>query len=169
MRRLIQVLAATLVTTSAVALLPEEAAAQPRLGAGFVYGTEIEEFGVQVNGYYGLDQVLQGLRVGAEFAYYFAEDPVTFWTIDVNGQYRFSKPGPFGFYAIGGLDIAQVSIDLDLGPLGDASGSDTEIGLNVGLGVEYAVAPNIEVFGELKYVLSSYDQAVFAVGGRFLF
>jgi hypothetical protein len=156
---------ATLMMTTALAVSANEACAEPRLGAGLVYGTEIEEFGVQLNGYYGLEQALPGLRVGAEFSYYFVEDPVTFWTLDVNGQYRFIEPGPFGAYAIAGLDIARVSVDL--GPLG-GDASDTEIGLNLGIGAEYAVTENVEIFGELKYVISDYDQAVFAVGGRFL-
>lgn len=161
---------AALSSTAALTLFANEAAAEPKLGAGLVYGTEIEEVGLQLNGYYGLDQVLPGLRVGAEFAYYFVSDPVTFWTIDINGQYRFIEPGPFGAYAIAGLDIARVSVDLDLGAFGgDASSSSTEIGLNLGIGAEYAVVPNVELFGEIKYVISDYDQAVIALGARYLF
>lgn len=158
---------AALMSTTALTLLTHEAAAQPlRVGAGLAYGTEIEELGLQLNGYYGLDQVLEGLRVGAEFTYFLVEDPVTFWTLDLNGHYRFLPPGPFGAYAIAGIDIARISVDL--GPLvGD--GSETEIGLNLGVGAEYAVVENVELFGELKYVISDYDQAVIAIGGRFLF
>lgn len=160
---------AALLTTTALASLATDAAAHPWIGAGLVYGTEIEEPGIQINGYYGLDPVLEGLRVGAEFAYYFVDDPVTFWTLDFNGHYRFFGPGPLGVYAIGGLDIARVSVDLDLGPLGDQSTSETEIGLNLGIGAEYAVAEQIDLFGEVKYVISDYDQAVLAVGARYEF
>lgn len=159
---------ATLTGTAALALSANEALAEPRLGAGLVYGTEIEAVGLQLNGYYGLPDALPGLRVGAELSYFFADDPVTFWTIDLNGQYRFIEPGPFGAYAIAGLDIARVSVDLDLGPLGDASTSSTEVGLNLGVGAEYAVTPNVELFGEVKYVISDYDQAVLALGARYL-
>ncbi|HTV22731.1 MAG TPA: outer membrane beta-barrel protein [Polyangiaceae bacterium] len=159
---------ATLLGAAGSALFAREAAAQPRLGAGLVYGTDIEEVGVQLNGYYGLDGSLDGLRLGAEFAYYFVDDPASFWTVDLNGQYRFVGPGPFGAYFIAGLDIARFSIDVDLGPLGDDDVSDTEVGLNLGIGAEYAVSHNVELFGELKYVISDYDQAVFAVGARFL-
>lgn len=159
---------ATLLAAVGASLLARGAAAQPRLGAGLVYGTEIEELGVQLNGYYGLDGSLEGLRLGAEFAYYFVDDPVSFWTVDLNGQYRFVGPGPFGAYFIAGLDIATISIDVDLGPLEDDDASDTEVGLNVGIGAEYSVTRNVELFGELKYVISDYDQAVFAVGARFL-
>jgi len=160
---------AALSSVAALTLFANEAAAEPRIGAGLVYGTEIEEVGLQLNGYYGLDQV-PGLRVGAEFAYYLVDDPVSFWTLDLNAQYRFIEPGPFGAYGIAGLDIARVSLDLDLGDFGgDASTSSTEIGLNLGIGAEYAVVPNVELFGEIKYVISDYDQAVLALGARYLF
>jgi outer membrane immunogenic protein len=158
---------ATFTATAALALAANDAAAEPRVGAALVYGTEIEEVGLQLNGYYGLDQV-PGLRVGAEFTYFFVGDPVTFWTIDLNAQYRFIEPGPFGAYGIAGLDIAHGSVDIDLGPLGDESTSSTDIGLNLGIGAEYAVTENVELFAEVKYVISDYDQAVLAIGGRYL-
>jgi outer membrane protein X len=158
---------ATLTSTAALALFANEAAAEPRLGAALLYGTEAEAVGLQANGYYGLDAV-PGLRLGAELSYFFTDDPVTWWTIDVNGQYRFIEPGPFGAYVIAGLDIATVSVDVDLGPLGDASESDTRVGLNLGVGAEYAVAESFELFAEVKYVISDFDQAVLAIGGRFL-
>lgn len=162
---------ATLLCTASLALLANEAAAEPRIGAALTYGTEVEEVGLQLNGYYGLGEVLPtlpGLRVGAEFTYYLVDDPLTLWTLDLNGQYRFIEPGPFGAYGIAGLDIAHVSVDVDLGPLGGASSSNTDIGLNLGIGAEYAVVENVELFGELKYVISDLDQAVLAIGGRFL-
>jgi hypothetical protein len=162
--RPIQLAAATLFATSAFALLPDDAAAQPRVGLGLVYGTEIEEAGLLLNGYYGLDQVLLGLRVGADFSYYFVSDPGSFWTLDLNGQYRFLPPGPFGVYALGGLEIARASVEL----LGTEV-SSTDVGLNLGIGAEYAVVPNVEIFGELKYVVIEGDQAVLAIGGRYLF
>jgi outer membrane immunogenic protein len=159
---------ATLTFTGALALSANEALAEPRVGAALLYGTEVEEAGLQLNGYYGLGDVLPGLRVGAEFNYFFVGDPVTFWTIDLNGQYRFIEPGPFGAYAIAGLDIAHVAVDVDLGSLGDSSTSDTNIGLNLGIGAEYAVVENVEIFAEVKYVIGEADQAVFALGGRYL-
>jgi outer membrane immunogenic protein len=159
---------ATLTATVALALSANDALAEPRVGAALVYATDIEEVGLQLNGYYGLGDVLPGLRVGAEFSYYFAEDPLTFWTLDLNGQYRFIEPGPFGAYGIAGLDIAHAAVDLDLGPLGDASSSSTEIGLNLGIGAEYAVTENVEIYAEVKYVISELDQAVLAIGGRYL-
>jgi hypothetical protein len=47
--------------------------------------------------------------------------------------------------------------------------SDTEVGLDLGIGAEYAVVPNVELFGELKYVIIDGAQAVFTIGGRYLF
>jgi outer membrane immunogenic protein len=162
--RPIQLTVATMLL-GAVALLTDEAAAQPRLGGGFAYGTEIEELGLQLNGYYGLDQVLPGLRVGADFIYYFTPDPVSLWTLDLNGQYRFIEPGqPFGAYAIAGLEIARASFEAF-----GVEGSNTEVGLDLGIGGEYAVVPNVELFGEFKYVIIEGDQAVLTIGARYLF
>jgi hypothetical protein len=160
-------LSKVLVSSVALALSPDPAQAQVRVGAGVAFGTD-DSLGLalQGNGYYGLDSALRGLRVGGAFSYYFADDPLTYWAIDLNAQYRFSKPGPFGVYALAGFDIGHWSVDIDVpGP-----DSETDLGLNFGMGIEYAIVPDVELYGELTYVLvADYDRLVVGLGGRYSF
>lgn len=75
-----------------------------------------------------------------------------------------------GLYLIGGLEIAHVSVDFpDIGIVIDDV-SETNVGLNLGLGVEYAVQPKIELFGELTYaIIADYNATNIGAGARFLF
>lgn len=155
----------------AVAIIPialaassRPASAEGRVGGGLAYGTEIEEFGLQLNGYYDLASTLAGLRVGGEFTYFFASDPTTFWTLNANGHYVFYDADALGIYGLAGLNLSRVTVDIGFG-----SASSTEIGLNLGAGAEYAVAERVSLFGELKYVVSDFDQAVIVAGARYAF
>jgi hypothetical protein len=39
--------------------------------------------------------------------------------------------------------------------------------LNLGGGARYALTPVISLFGEVKYILSNFDQLVISVGGLY--
>ena len=131
-------------------------------GGGLAYGSEVEELGIQLNGYYDLAPHVENLRLGGAFTYYFADDPVTYWELDLNGQYVFVRPDQFLFYGFGGLNFSHVEVDL-----GFAQQSDTKVGLNLGIGGEFSVAEQVGLFVDLKYVVSDFDQAVIAFGARF--
>lgn len=169
--------------TSGVALAQDAEVAAPeatvvvdtsppgKVGAGVVFNTEGDlGVGLQANAYYGIPSVLKGLRLGGAFTYYFPDfEPLTYWTLDLGAQYRFSKPGPFGLYLLGALEIAHASIETSAFGV-TIEGSDTDVGVKVGMGIEYAVQPNIEIFGELAYtIISGYDAATIGAGARFLF
>ncbi|QSE96408.1 outer membrane protein [Fulvivirga lutea] len=133
---------------------------QRRIGGNLVYGTEIEEIGIGAVGEFFFND---NLAIAPSFNYYFAEDPVSFWELNANINYYFSESGAVSAYALGGLNLARVSVDL--GPFGESS--DTELGLNLGAGANFDVGDSIIPFAELRFVLSDFDQAVFAFGVKF--
>jgi len=47
--------------------------------------------------------------------------------------------------------------------------SSTKVGLNIGGGARYAIAPNISLYSEIKYILSRFDQLVISAGGLYHF
>ena len=47
---------------------------------------------------------------------------------------------------------------------GSFDNSDTDIGLNIGGGATYNFTGSLSGFGEIKYVVSNYDQFVFTFG-----
>lgn len=145
------------------------ASAQISVGGGLAFGTEVEELGIQAGGVYTINEEF---RAGADFIYYLTGDDgdfganFTWWEFNANGHYLFLTEEDMIVYALGGLNFASFSYDFDLGGFGGGSVSETEIGLNVGAGIEYGLG-FADLYGELKYALSSADQLVLSAGLRF--
>jgi len=144
--------------------------------AGLVYGFEIEEPGIQVGGGYSIAEV-PGLRVAGDFTYYFTDDgafgagnvDTTFYTIAVYAQYVFAEVEQFRFYGQGGLNYSRFSADFSHPVFGRSSVSDSDIGLQLGVGTEFALTLEHHLYAELVYNTGDYDQAVLGFGYRFHF
>lgn len=134
------------------------------VGGGLVYGTEAEKVGLQLNGYYDLSEAVMNLRVGGAFNYFFVQEGLSYSALNANAQYVFLRPDALMVYGLAGLNLTFVSVET---PIGDVS--NTEIGLNLGIGAEYSVAEQVGLFAEIKYVISEADQAVIGLGARYRF
>lgn len=148
-----------------------DAQAQFIVGGGLAFGTDIESAGVQAGGVYALNDD-RGLRLAADFIFFFpGEDApgfdVNVFEINLNGHYIFYSEDAVMAYALGGLSIATVSVDVDLGIPGvpSSSVSDTELGINAGAGIEYDLGFGY-LYGEAKLVLGGFDQFVISGGIR---
>ncbi len=155
-------------------LFSSEASAQLWFGGGLVYGAEINNIGVQANGHLVVNEENK-LRIGADITYFLREKnsfagidvKTNVFTINVNGHYMLVTSDIMILYALGGLNLAFVSQEVD----GVASefvnefGDDTEIGLNIGGGLEYTV-PFGRIYGELKYSVGGFDQLAIGAGVR---
>ena len=135
--------------------------AQKTIGAGLAYGSEIENLGIGVNAEFDLNAQID---ISPSFIYYFKKNNVTLWELNGNINYIFSSNGPT-FYGIAGLNITGVKVDA--GVFGDRS--DSELGLNLGVGASFAQSGSVIPFAEAKYVLSNYDQLSLFGGVRFPF
>ena len=135
------------------------ATAQISVGGGLAYGENIEEIGLKLDGIYVINEEF---RAGADIIYYFTEDGITFWELNLNGNYLFVEEEDLVVYALGGLNYARQSFDID----GMNNPSNSEIGLNIGAGLEYDL-DFAKLTPEIKYALSDFDQLVFSVGLRF--
>ena len=89
----------------------------------------------------------------------------TILMVDMEGQYFIFSRDEFLFYALGGLSTTVLisnykgeSPDLYL------DYSDQAIGFNVGVGVNVSFNKSVNFFGEMKYVVSSYNQLIASVG-----
>jgi hypothetical protein len=140
-------------------LFPASSLAQFSLGAGLCYGSGIKKPGVDLRLLNTFSPILRG---AANFDYFFTESGHTFWTLDANAHYAFYQyRRQQRLYALFGLQYAHESLDL-----GFTSASNSEIGLNLGIGGETRVDFG-SVFGEIKFVLGNYDQLVLTAGLRF--
>ena len=170
-------LTALLLVAGMFTMFSSQASAQLWIGGGLVYGEAIENIGLQANGHLVVNEENK-IRVGAYITYFFGDNvdlgdteiKTNLFAINFNGHYMLVSSDQLILYGIGGINIGIVSIDID-GPgsqfidLVNTSDSDTEIGLNIGGGVEYGVEFG-RIYAELKYVLGGFDQLVIGAGVR---
>jgi|AntRauTorckE6833_2_1112554.scaffolds.fasta_scaffold00035_4 opacity protein-like surface antigen len=144
-----------------------------KVGVGLMYGTEIEQPGLRVDGVY---QINEEFRAVADLGFYLPDKSdfgggntvtVTWWELNLNGNYIFHTDAESGLnaYALAGLNFLNFKVESE-GQFGSGSSSDSEVGLNIGAGAEYALDFG-DLFGELKYVIGDADQLNIGVGVRF--
>lgn len=135
-----------------------------KLGFGVFYGSEVETAGIQGNAVF---RVSPRVAIAPDVAIYFPDDEDTpgfidnFWEFNLNGQLMLALDPDYHIYGLGGLNVTTVEID-------GADDSESELGLNLGLGGEYHLN-SFSLFSEIKYVVidDPLDQVVIGVGARF--
>ena len=163
-------------------------------GAGLVYGSGVfgfddidNDIGLQVNGYYSLTPEI---RIGGDFTYYFPatfedsgtdffgdqweeEEKYTVTEININGHYLFINEADMIVYALAGINITGFKNEYTYSENGfseSMSVSDSETGLNLGAGIEYALDfANFYAEAKLANVGGDADQFVLGAGLRFKF
>ena len=118
-------------------------------GGGGAVHFELESFGIQGQGIYG---ATEQVRIAPSATFFFDG---SWFSFDGDVQYVFplesASPILFGF---GGIDIAT---DFD----------DTELGLNLGAGLNTRLSEVVGGEVKLKYVISDLDGFVFSFGVLF--
>lgn len=143
-------------------------------GSGVGYGGLDNDLGIRADGYYA---ITPEIRAGADFTFYFpkseGEVDLTVWELNFNGNYVFLDEDGLILYGLGGINITGVTVDVPSQSFGGqtfggGSSSDSEFGLNLGGGAEYAL-DFADLFGELKLsgLGGDADQFVLGVGLRF--
>lgn len=133
-----------------------------KLGVGVLYGSEIESAGIQGNAVF---RVSPRVAIAPDVSIYFPDDEDapgyidSFWAVNLNGQFMLDTDPDYHIYALGGLNVSTIEFEGN-------DESESELGLNLGLGGEYHL-DSFSLFTELKYVVSDYDQVVLGVGARF--
>lgn len=138
-----------------------------RVGGGLVYGTEIESLGINFRGDYALTEEI---LLAPDLVYFFPNDEFgidfKWFDINLNGNYLFTVSNEgITPYALAGLNIAILSVDLNNVPGFRGGGNSTEIGLNVGGGADFHLG-GFDAFGELRYAIGN-DQLVIGGGLKF--
>lgn len=151
-----------------------------KLGVGLAFGSGVGAFGsldndigIRVDGYY---TITPEIRAGADFTFYFPKSEgdvdLTVWELNFNGNYIFVDEDGFMAYGIAGLNITGLtvdvpSVDTGFGTFGGSS-SESEFGLNLGAGLEYAL-DFADLFAEAKLgnLGGNADQFALGVGLRF--
>lgn len=152
-----------------------------KLGVGLAFGSGVGAFGsldndigIRVDGYYA---ITPEIRAGADFTFYFPKSEgdvdLTVWELNFNGNYIFVDEDGFMAYGIAGINITGLTVDVpsqDFGGVqfGGGSTSESEFGLNLGAGLEYAL-DFADLFAEAKLgnLGGNADQFALGVGLRF--
>ena len=92
------------------------------------------------------------------------EITVSSMMVDINGHYVFLSSGNFDLYGIAGLDILLAWKKEKYSESDNFRESDNALGLNTGAGVRFNITENLDLFGEIKYIISKYDQIMVNAG-----
>lgn len=93
------------------------------------------------------------------FDFYFADDPWTIWSIDLNAVYPFGVDNEvFTPYAGAGLGITQFSADSD-------ALDNTDIGINIVGGAEFETGGSVTPFVQLQATLAGDVDRLGVTGG----
>lgn len=137
------------------------------LGGGLSYGEKFSELGLQLGGYYVLNE---NMRVGGDFVYWFIDSPTgisnTYFEINGNFHYLFYQENDITLYGLGSLGIHRASVSIDIPGFGSTSASDSELGLGIGAGGEYNLGA-IKLYVEPRLFLTGFDQFGISFGVRY--
>lgn len=136
---------------------------QTKLGAQLVYGTTTE-FGLGAKANFDISGT--AISVAPSFNYFFGESAgaasTSVFTINADAHYNVASGEGLTLYPLAGLNLTNQSVTVL-----NNSASATKIGFNVGGGLQYGISSALTGFFEAKYVIGTFDQAVFSAGVLF--
>jgi hypothetical protein len=169
--------ALTAAAAAALLLVPVRGEAQVAVGPTLAFHDEAD-FGVGAMITSPLPSLGEGLGLMGDFTFFFPGDDaffdnqvdVDFWELNANLTWDIPvEDRPVAPFVLGGLNLANVSVDIEGSELG-GSNSDTEIGLNIGGGLRFP-AGNLEPLVGIRAELSGGEGVVifgalpFTLGG----
>ncbi len=122
------------------------------IGAHFNYMIDSpHNLGMGANiGYMFMDHV----RGVGEFDYYFKKDGVSCWNVEANVEYLFHVGDSFTVYPLVGLNL--------IGWTG--GGTDTRLGVDLGVGVEYPILSSLHLKAEYCYKTQGNGNSILKAG-----
>ena len=93
-----------------IAITTASAQAQMKAGGGVIFGSGIEQVGVQGDIHYQF-AAIPALELGGGFAYYFPKNNQDFYEINVNGVYAYYEQFMFRSYLYSGLNYARSKVN----------------------------------------------------------
>lgn len=149
-----------------------EAKAQISVGGGLHYGTDINNLGISINGKYEFNEKW---AAAPSFTYFLKKNNVNWSALDLDANYQITDIENIGgLYGIGGLSMTFWGFkfdDSDLGEYaeiyGDLDTNVTEIGLNLGLGLNVVTSEKLAIAPEIRYTLGGVNYL--RIGVKFMF
>ena len=106
--------------------------------------------------------ITDAIAIAPGIIFYLPKDDLTYLEVNVNGQYHFDLGGSFQPYALVGLNWSRVEVDFF-----GSEFDDSEVGLNLGGGVNYDTGGSIVPFGELRFTTAFDSPLMIMLGAKF--
>lgn len=176
----------TITSLLLISLLSISNAQFTKIGGGLVYGSGFQFNNVTTPSYEaelhkgpfagiflkGIYELNLPIHISPSFTYFlprnnkssqpFGTDTrVSAMMFDINGHYVFNTLDRFELYGLAGLNITLAKIKW-LGTT--SSGADNALGLNIGAGTYLKMTEQLDLFAEVKYIISKYDQLMVNAG-----
>lgn len=126
-----------------------------RFGAGFLYGTEIEELGLNLGAEY---LITEKISIAPSYSIFFTPDPVSYNVFNLDGRYYFLTGGP-QVYGLLGYANATSKVDFFGGEI-----KVSDSGLNIGAGAIFPLNDKFGINAQLKYSTPGDGQLVLQGG-----
>ena len=123
-------------------------------------GGDLDETGLGVVAEFG---VAQKVSIAPQLIFYFPGNDVSLFELNLNGNYYFFNQDVFELYGMGGLNFTRVGYE----DFNGENQSDSEIGLNLGIGTNFQLGKKFVPFAEFRFTIGEYDQAALALGVKF--
>lgn len=132
------------------------------VGAQFVYGSKhsMAGLGAQVQ-----IEPITNWRFAPEFIYFFKNDGMSAFNVNVNIHYVIPTSSTFAIYPLVGFTYANFRADAPGGHV-----TDDRCGANVGLGAQYQIKERLHFFTEERFqILKDWNQSVTCLGLKYTF
>ncbi len=127
-------------------------------GAQFDYATKKSMVGLGLNFQY---EFVDNVRIEPEFIYYFKNEGIDAFNINLNFHYLIRTSRSFAIYPLAGFSYARISDDF---------GGWNRFGANIGVGSEYSVNKNFAFYIEQRFqILKDMNQGVTCLGVKYKF
>ena len=132
----------------------QESKAQFSVGAGLGYATDISSLGISANVGY---EINDEWAASGSYTHFLEKDYVKWSAIDFNANYSLTEIENVGsLYGIGGINITMIKWDVPgLNEFLGSSASDSNVGLNIGAGLNVGLSEKMVLAPEMTYTISS--------------
>jgi opacity protein-like surface antigen len=143
-----------------------------RAGAGLVYASEINNLGLTFNGVYTFNEVWEG-SVG--FSHIFEKNMVRYNIVDLDAHYIFYRDEEnLSVYGLAGLGFTSWKVTIPgfswMGNyIPETTATDTEIGLNLGVGLNYRLTERLNLSPQLRYTIMDGSYLRIGASVQYLF
>lgn len=132
------------------------------VGGQFAYASKnsMAGLGLQVQ-----IEPITNLRFAPEFIYYFKNDGMSAYNVNLNIHYVIPTSTTFAIYPLAGFTYANFKYDNVLGDL-----STDRCGANIGMGAQYQIKERLLFFTEERFqIMKDWNQSVTVMGLKYTF